>query len=56
MERVAYPGLTANFDLGRITALTVTLAGFLQYGDAYAQMMCANAHALARRWTWKVYR
>ena len=47
VERVAYPGLTANFDLGRIAALTVTLAGFLQFGEAYAQMMRANARELA---------
>jgi glycine hydroxymethyltransferase len=48
LERVAYPGLTANFDLGRIAALAVTLAGSLQYGAAYAQAMCANAQALAQ--------
>lgn len=48
VERVAYPGLTANFDLGRIAALTVTLAGFLQFGETYAQMMCTNACHLAQ--------
>ncbi len=48
LERVAYPGLTANFDLGRIAALAVTLAGSLQYGPVYAQAMCLNAQALAQ--------
>jgi glycine hydroxymethyltransferase len=47
LEQIAYPGLTANFDLARIAALTVTLAGFLRYGVDYAVMMRANAKALA---------
>lgn len=47
LERIAYPGLTANFDLARIAALTVTLGGFLRYGVAYAAMMRANAKVLA---------
>lgn len=48
LEQIAYPGLTANFDLSRVAALAVTLAGFLRYGRAYAEMMLANAKALAR--------
>jgi glycine hydroxymethyltransferase len=47
LERIAYPGLTANFDLSRIAALTVALAGFLQFGADYATAMRANARALA---------
>ena len=47
LEQIAYPGLTANFDLARIAALTVTLAGFLRYGVEYAAMMRDNAQALA---------
>lgn len=47
LETIAYPGLTANFDLSRVAALSVTLAGWLQYGDAYAAAMQDNASALA---------
>lgn len=48
LERVAYPGLSANFDLGRLAALAVALAGFLNYGTEYVAAMKANAAALAQ--------
>ncbi|HEY7976016.1 MAG TPA: aminotransferase class I/II-fold pyridoxal phosphate-dependent enzyme [Ktedonobacterales bacterium] len=47
IERIAYPGLTANFDDGRIAALAVSLAGFSQYGAEYVAAMLANGKALA---------
>lgn len=47
IERIAYPGLTANFDDGRIAALAITLAGFSRYGEAYVAAMLANGQALA---------
>ncbi len=47
IERIAYPGLTANFDNGRVAALAVTLAGFSVYGGDYVAAMLANGSALA---------
>ena len=47
LEAIAYPGLTANFDLARVAALTVTLAGWLSFGPDYARAMQENAHTLA---------
>ena len=47
IERIAYPGLTANFDNGRVAALAVTLAGFSVYGGDYVAAMLANGRALA---------
>jgi len=36
LDRIAYPGLTANFDLGRVAALAVAEADLLEHGRAYA--------------------
>jgi glycine hydroxymethyltransferase len=47
LDRIAYPGLTANFDMGRIAALAVAEADLLAYGAAYARACVANAQALA---------
>jgi glycine hydroxymethyltransferase len=47
IERIAYPGLTANFDDGRVAALGVSLAGFCRYGEEYVAAMLANGKALA---------
>src|SRR5487761_2533139 len=47
IERIAYPGLTANFDDGRVAALAVSLAGISLYGAAYVAAMLANGQALA---------
>lgn len=47
LDAIAYPGLTANFDVGRVAALAVTLAGWLQDGPGYAAAMVATAAALA---------
>jgi len=48
LDRIAYPGLTANFDLGRTAALVVAAADILEFGRAYAQTCIDNAQALAR--------
>lgn len=47
VDAIAYPGLTANFDAGRVAALAVTLLDWKVAGGAYAQAMVAAARALA---------
>lgn len=48
IDAIAYPGLTANFDAGKVAALAVTLADWKQHGAAYAHAMCDTARALAQ--------
>ena len=48
IERIAYPGLTANFDDGRIAALAISLAGFASFGADYVAAMLVNGRTLAR--------
>lgn len=47
VDEIAYPGLTANFDVGRVAALAVATADLLAHGKAYARDCVANAQALA---------
>ncbi len=47
IDAIAYPGLTANFDAGRSTALAYTLLDWVDHGEAYAAEMVATAAALA---------
>lgn len=47
LDAIAYPGLTANFDAGRVAALAVSLIDWRRHGKAYAQAMQATARALA---------
>lgn len=47
IDRIAFPGLTANHDSGRVAALAITLAGWLDWGARYASEMLAAARALA---------
>ena len=47
VDAIAYPGLTANFDAGRTTALAYTLLDWLEHGEAYAAEMVASAAALS---------
>lgn len=47
LDAIAYPGLTANFDAGRVAALAVGLIDWRRHGPAYAQAMQATAQALA---------
>jgi glycine hydroxymethyltransferase len=47
IDAIAYPGLTANFDAGRVAALARGLLDWREHGVAYARMMQANAKALA---------
>ncbi|WP_179378691.1 serine hydroxymethyltransferase [Jannaschia marina] len=48
VEAVAFPGLTANFDAGRMAALGVTLQDWRDHGTAYARAMVDLATALAQ--------
>jgi glycine hydroxymethyltransferase len=48
LDAIAYPGLTANFDAGRVAALAVTLVDWKRHGSAYAQTMCDTARSLAQ--------
>jgi glycine hydroxymethyltransferase len=47
LDRIAFPGLTANFDAGRVAALAMTLLDWKARGGAYAAAMVETAQALA---------
>ncbi len=47
LDDIAFPGLTANFDAGRVAALAFTLVDWQEQGAAYAEAMRDNARALA---------
>lgn len=46
IDKIAYPGLTANFDLGKTAALAMSVLDLLAHGRAYAEVCIANAQAL----------
>ena len=48
IDRVAYPGMTANFDCARVASVAVAAAELLEFGPAYAQACVANGQAMAR--------
>ena len=48
LDAIAYPGLTANFDPGRVAALARGLIDWTVYGTDYARAMQATAQALAQ--------
>jgi glycine hydroxymethyltransferase len=47
LDRIAFPGMTANFDAGRVAALAMTLLDWRDLGAAYAGKMISVARALA---------
>ncbi|MEM0988564.1 MAG: aminotransferase class I/II-fold pyridoxal phosphate-dependent enzyme [Pseudomonadota bacterium] len=47
LDKIAFPGLTANFDAGRVAALAMALLDWRDHGPAYAAEMVATARALA---------
>jgi glycine hydroxymethyltransferase len=47
LDRIAYPGLTANFDVAKSAALATALLDWRVFGGAYAQTMQNCAKALA---------
>lgn len=48
LDAIAYPGLTANFDLGRTSAMCMATMDQLEFGAAYAATCIENAKALAQ--------
>ena len=48
LDRIAFPGLTANFDLSRTAAMILAVLDLLEHGRAYADMCIRNAQALAQ--------
>ncbi len=47
LDKIAFPGLTANFDAAKSAALALTLLDWREDGQAYAAEMAASARALA---------
>ncbi len=47
IDRIAFPGLTANFDVAKSAALALTLLDWREYGEDYARTMVATADRLA---------
>ncbi|MES0879883.1 serine hydroxymethyltransferase [Roseibium sp. SCP14] len=47
LDAIAFPGLTANFDVAKSAALAVSLLDWRDFGTPYAQKMVATANALA---------
>jgi glycine hydroxymethyltransferase len=48
LDHIAFPGLTANFDVAKSAALAVTLLDWREFGSAYARGMVDTAQALAQ--------
>ncbi|MBC8038846.1 MAG: aminotransferase class I/II-fold pyridoxal phosphate-dependent enzyme [Rhizobiales bacterium] len=46
LDKIAYPGLTANFDLGKTAALALSVLDLLEHGEAYADQCVRNAQSL----------
>jgi glycine hydroxymethyltransferase len=47
LDRIAFPGMTANFDAAKSAALAIGLLDWRDHGEAYAQAMTGIARALA---------
>ena len=47
LDKIAFPGLTANFDLSRVAAMVISVLDLLAHGPEYARMCIANGKALA---------
>ncbi len=48
LDAIAFPGLTANFDVAKSAALALTLLDWRDHGAAYARAMVDLARALAK--------
>lgn len=48
LDKITFPGLTANFDLSRTAAMTLAVLDLLEHGPTYASMCIRNAQALAQ--------
>lgn len=49
IEEIAFPGMTANFDVAKSASLAITLLDWIDFGEAYAQKMVTVAKALAEQ-------
>ena len=47
LDKIAFPGMTANFDAAKSAALAITLLDWRDHGKAYAKKMVSTAKALA---------
>ena len=47
LDAIAFPGMTANFDVAKSAALAITMADWLEFGKAYAVEMISVARAFA---------
>lgn len=47
LDHIAFPGMTANFDVAKSAALALTMLDWREYGRAYATTMVEVARALA---------
>ncbi len=47
IDKIAYPGLTANFDVAKSAALAICLLDWKDYGKDYARAMLDSARALS---------
>lgn len=47
LDAIAYPGLTANFDVAKTAAVAITMFDWLEFGPAYTAAMVRSAVALA---------
>ncbi|MEW6629236.1 MAG: aminotransferase class I/II-fold pyridoxal phosphate-dependent enzyme [Pseudomonadota bacterium] len=48
LDRIAFPGMTANFDAAKSAALAITMLDWKEHGRAYAAAMAGTAKALAK--------
>lgn len=48
VDAIAFPGLTANFDVAKSAALAITMLDWKEYGEDYARQMGLCAKALAK--------
>jgi glycine hydroxymethyltransferase len=47
LDHIAFPGMTANFDVAKSAALAIAMLDWRDYGQAYAKAMVDTAQALA---------
>ncbi|MCH2164397.1 MAG: aminotransferase class I/II-fold pyridoxal phosphate-dependent enzyme [Marinovum sp.] len=47
LDAIAFPGMTANFDVAKSAALAVTMLDWRDFGPAYAEEMIKTANAIA---------
>lgn len=47
LDKIAFPGMTANFDAAKSASLAIALLDWVDYGNDYAEMMVRTSQALA---------